>query len=49
MYYLPDRTLTDEECLQIIDMDHKAHYSLDKIAYEVSMGLRTHYPGYSKE
>jgi hypothetical protein len=48
-YYLPDRILTDEECLQIIDMNHKANYSIDKIAYEVIMGLRTHYPGYENE
>lgn len=48
-YYLPDRALTDEEFLQIIDLNHKADYSIDKISYEIKMGLRTHYPGYPKE
>lgn len=43
-YYLPERELTDEEFLQIIDMRHKMGYCLDRILIEVQMGLRSGYP-----
>ena len=43
-YYLPERVLTDEEFLQIIDLNHKAHYSYCKILDEIDMGFRTSRP-----
>ena len=43
-YYLPERVLTDEEFLQIIDLNHKAHYSFCKILDEIDMGFRTRRP-----
>ena len=43
-YYLPERVLTDEEFLQIIDLNHKAHYSFGKILDEIDMGFRTSRP-----
>jgi len=45
-FYLPDRMPTDEEFLQIIDLNHKASYSISRIGEEIRMGLRTEYPGY---
>lgn len=47
-FYLPERALTDEEFLQIIDMNHKASYSISRIGEEIRMGFRTGYPGYPK-
>ncbi len=43
-YYLPERVLTDEEFLQIIDLNHKAHYSFSKILDEIDMGFRSSRP-----
>ncbi|MBR2036801.1 MAG: hypothetical protein IKJ15_06695 [Lachnospiraceae bacterium] len=43
-YYLPERVLTDEEFLQIIDLNHKAHYSFCRILDEIDMGFRTSRP-----
>ena len=43
-YYLPGRVLTDEEFLQIIDLNHKAHYSFCRILDEIDMGFRTSRP-----
>ncbi len=42
-FYLPDRELTDEEMLQIIDYIHKAQYICEKLQKEVNMGLREEY------
>lgn len=47
-FYLPERILTDEEFLEIIDMNHKASYSIGRIGEEIRMGFRTWYPGYEK-
>lgn len=43
-YYLQEATLTDEMMLQIIDMNHKSIYCLDRIHYEIQLGLRMEYP-----
>lgn len=43
-YYLPERELSDEELLQIIDYIHKGRYCLSRIGQEVMMGLRDGYP-----
>lgn len=43
-YYLPDSELTDEELLQIIDLEHKGTYCLDRINQEIDLGLREGYP-----
>lgn len=43
-YYIPERELTDEELLQIIDYDHMARYCISRIGDEVQMGLRDGYP-----
>ena len=45
-YYLPENEVTDEELLQIIDLQHKAVYCCDRIGQEIEMGLRCGYPGY---
>lgn len=45
-YYLPEKELTDEELLQMIDLQHKAVYCCDRIGQEIEMGLRSGYPGY---
>ena len=47
-FYLPERLLADEEFLQIIDMNHKASYSIGRIGEEIRMGFRMWYPGYEK-
>lgn len=43
-YYFPERELTDEELLQLIDLQHKESYCLDRLLREVQMGLREGYP-----
>ena len=43
-FYFPDRELTDEEMLQLIDFEHKVTYCLDRINQEINLGLRTEYP-----
>lgn len=43
-YYFPETELTDEELLQYIDFEHKANYCLDRIRYDIDLGLRTGYP-----
>ena len=48
-FYLPERHLTDEELLQLIDYEHKAAYSIQKITAEVQTGLRQGYPQWSEE
>lgn len=47
-YYFPDRAVTDEEFLQMIDLNHKHSYCLHRIGEEIRMGFRTGYPGYPK-
>ena len=48
-FYLPERQLTDEEIMQLIDYEHKAAYSIQKITAEVQTGLRQGYPQWSEE
>lgn len=43
-YYFPERELTDEELLQLIDFQHKGPYCIDRINQEIQMGLRREYP-----
>ena len=43
-FYFPESELTDEELLQLIDMEHKATYCINRIAEEVDKGLREGYP-----
>ena len=43
-FYLPDRMLIDDEFLQIIDLEHKALYSMGRINEEIDMGFRTERP-----
>lgn len=47
-FYLPDSELTDEELLQVIDLEHKAVYCLDKVNQEIDLGLRDGYPQIEK-
>lgn len=43
-YYNPDRELSDEELLKIIDLLHKERYCLSRISQEIMLGLRDGYP-----
>lgn len=43
-YFFPERELTDEEILQLIDLQHKETYCLDRLHSEIQMGLREGYP-----
>lgn len=43
-YHLPERELTDEELLLIIDWQHKDMYCLERMNQEVDMGLRSGFP-----
>ena len=43
-YYLPEDTLSDEELLQIIDLDKKAYYSILQLNEQYIMGEREHMP-----
>lgn len=43
-YHLPERELTDEELLLIIDWQHKGAYCLERIGNEVDMGIRAGFP-----
>lgn len=48
-FYLPERQMTDEEILQLIDFEHKAAYSIQRITMEVQTGVRTGYPRATEE
>lgn len=43
-YYLPQRELTDEEMLEIIDFRKRTDYVCSRIDREISLGYRTDYP-----
>lgn len=43
-FYFPEGVLSDEEILQLIDMEHKALYCLQRIGEEINMGFREKYP-----
>lgn len=42
--YCPERTLTDEELLQLIDLEHKDRYVYERIQREIERGERTGWP-----
>lgn len=44
VYYLPEREMSDEELLQLIDFQHKEMYCFDRIGQEIMLGLRDGYP-----
>lgn len=43
-YYLPEEPLSDEDILQIIDLDKKAYYSILQLNEQYIMGEREHMP-----
>ena len=44
MFYEPERELTDEEMLQMIDLEHKNLYIYQRIQREIEWGERTGWP-----
>lgn len=44
IFYLPDRELTDEEILELIDFTKKEEYVLTRLEEEIRIGYRTEYP-----
>ena len=43
-FYYPERALTDEELLQLIDLEHKNLYIYERIQREIERGERTGWP-----
>lgn len=43
-FYLPETPLTDEDILQIIDLEKKAQYSITILRHQWEAGLREHMP-----
>lgn len=43
-FYYPERALTDEELLQLIDLEHKDLYIYERIQREIDRGERTGWP-----
>ena len=43
-FYYPERSLTDEELLQLIDLEHKNLYIYERIQREIERGERTGWP-----
>ena len=43
-FYYPERALTDEEMLQLIDLEHKNLYIYERIQREIDRGERTGWP-----
>ena len=43
-YYLPETPLSDEDILQMIDLDKKAYYSILQLNEQYTMGEREHMP-----
>lgn len=43
-FYYPERSLTDEEMLQLIDLEHKNFYVYERIQREIDRGERTGWP-----
>ena len=43
-FYLPEKSLTQEELLEIIDFRKKAYYAQTRIDEEIRLGYRTGYP-----
>lgn len=44
MFYEPERELTDEEMLQLIDLEHKNQYIFERISREIECGKRAGWP-----
>ena len=44
IYYLPERSMTDDELLQMIDFNHKISYAMSRIYSDIQMGLRDGWP-----
>ena len=44
MFYEPERELTDEELLQMIDLEHKNQYIFERIGREIECGKRAGWP-----
>lgn len=44
MFYEPERELTDEELLQLIDLEHKNQYIFERIGREIECGKRAGWP-----
>ena len=44
-FYYPERSLTDEELLQLIDLEHKNLYIYERIQREIERGERAGWPG----
>ena len=44
MFYEPERELTDEEILQLIDLEHKNQYIFERIGREIECGKRADWP-----
>mgnify|MGYP000010758669 FL=1 len=44
MFYEPERELTDEEMLQMIDLEHKNQYIFERIGREIECGKRAGWP-----
>lgn len=43
-FYEPERELTDEEMLQMIDLEHKNQYIFERIGREIECGKRAGWP-----
>ncbi|MBR1851697.1 MAG: hypothetical protein IJ794_00775, partial [Lachnospiraceae bacterium] len=48
-YMLPEEDLTDEELLELIDLQHKFDYSLDEMVGQVASGEREDYPDWQPQ
>lgn len=48
-YMLPEEELTDEELLELIDLQHKWEYSLDEVIDQVASGGREDYPDWQPQ
>ena len=44
VFYYPERALTDEELLQLIDLEHRERYVYERIQREIERGDRVGYP-----
>ena len=44
MFYEPERELTDDEMLQMIDLEHKNQYIFERIGREIECGKRAGWP-----
>lgn len=47
-FYFPEREMSDDELLQLIEYEHKSTYCISRIGQEVMLGIREWYPGETK-